>query len=91
MFLLFNFSSYVRFFVKLLIERNVNISNELNFSYVYQWFGYTVLINISRLLLSRSRRDPLKHFEISVLRHIRCAELRKIPIEQPNFTNEHVI
>ena len=25
----------------------------------------------SRLSLSRSRRDPLKHFEISVLRHIR--------------------
>ena len=45
----------------------------------------------SRLSLSRSRRDPLKHFEISVLRHIRCAELRKIPNEQPNFTHEHVI
>ena len=45
----------------------------------------------SRLSLSRSRRDPLKHFEISVLRHIRFAELRKIPIEQPNFTNEYVI
>ena len=45
----------------------------------------------SRLSLSRSRRDPLKYFEISVLRHIRCAELRKIPIEQPNFINEHVI
>ena len=41
--------------------------------------------------LSLSRRDPLKHFEISVLRHIRCAELRKIPNKQPNFTNEHVI
>ena len=45
----------------------------------------------SRLSLSRSQRDPLKHFEISVLQHIRCAELRKIPNEQPNFTNEHVI
>ena len=45
----------------------------------------------SRLSLSRMRRDPLKYFEISVLRHIRCAELRKIPVEQPNFTNEHVI
>ena len=45
----------------------------------------------SRLSLSRSRRDPLKHFEISVLRHIRFAELRKIPTEQSNFTNEHVI
>ena len=31
----------------------------------------------SRLSLSRSRMDPLKHFEISVLRHIRFAELRK--------------
>ena len=47
--------------------------------------------NYSRHSLSRSRRDPLKHFEISVLRHIRCAELRKIPNEQPNFTNKHVI
>ena len=45
----------------------------------------------SRLSLSRSRRDPLKHFEISILRHIKCAELRKIPNEQPNFTDEHVI
>ena len=45
----------------------------------------------SRLSLSRSRRDHLKHFEISVLRHIRFAELRKIPNEQPNFTNKHVI
>ena len=45
----------------------------------------------SRLSLSRRRRDPLKYFEISVLRHIRCAEMRKIPIKQPSFTNEHVI
>ena len=50
-----------------------------------------VHIIYSRLSLSRSRRDPLEHFEISVLRHIRFAKLRKIPIEQPNFTNEHVI
>ena len=45
----------------------------------------------SRLPLFRSRSDPLKHFEISVLRHIRFVALRKIPIELPNFTNEHVI
>ena len=45
----------------------------------------------SRLSLSRSRRDPLKDFEITVLRHIRFAELRKIPIKQANYTNEHVI
>ena len=50
-----------------------------------------IRVSYSGLSLSRSRRDPLKHFEISVLRHIRSAELRKIPNEQPNFTHEHVI
>ena len=45
----------------------------------------------SRLSLSRNRRDPLKHFEISVLRHIRFSELRKILIAQQNFTNQYVI
>ena len=54
-------------------------------------FFCTFIITYSRLSLSRSRRDLLKHFEISILRHIRCAVLRKIPMEQPNFTNEHVI
>ena len=49
------------------------------------------LYKYSRLSLSRSRRDPLKHFEISVIRHTKYAELRKIPNEQPNFTNNHVI
>ena len=46
---------------------------------------------IQSTLIIRSQRDPLKNFEISLLRHIRFAELRKIPIELPNFTNEHVI
>ena len=45
----------------------------------------------SRLSLSRNRRDPLKHFEISVLRHIRFVVLRKKQFEQINFTNEYVI
>ena len=31
----------------------------------------------SRLSLSRTPRDSLKYFEISVVRHIRFAELRK--------------
>ena len=31
----------------------------------------------SRLPLSRNQRDSMKHFEISVLRHIRFVELRK--------------
>ena len=44
-------------------------------------------IKYSRLSLSRNRMDPLKHFEISVLRHIRFVVLRKKQFEQPNFTN----
>ena len=42
----------------------------------------------NRLSLSRIRRDPLKHFEISVLRHIRFEVLNKKQFEQPNFTND---
>ena len=45
----------------------------------------------SRLSLSRSWRDPLKHFEISVIRHIRFSGLRKIQIAQLTSTNEYVI
>ena len=59
----------------------------MNFDYTEQVMS--LIYKCSQLLLSRSRRDPLKHFEISVLRHIRLGELRKLPIEQPNFTNEH--
>ena len=31
----FNFGAYIRFFVKALIETNVNLSNELNFIAAY--------------------------------------------------------
>ena len=56
-------------------------------------FAYFYLASIlySRLSLSGNRRDPLKHFEISVLRHIRFVVLRKKQLEQPNFTNDYVI
>ena len=57
----------------------------------HQFTCDVVHIIYSQLSVSRSRRDPLKHLEISVLRHIRCAELRKIQIKQPNFTNKFVI
>ena len=50
-----------------------------------------IKINYGRLSLSRNRRDPLKHFEISVLRHIRFVVLRKKIFEQPHFTNDYVI
>ena len=40
-------------------------------------FNDTVLHMYSRLSLSRIPRDSLKYFEISVVRHIRFAELRK--------------
>ena len=49
----------------------------------FQEFAF--IMKYSRFSLSRSRRDPLKHFEVSVLRHIRFAELRKIPIELPQM------
>ena len=39
-----NFSAYVRFFVKVLIEMNENISNELNFSDVYRSVNYIGLL-----------------------------------------------
>ena len=45
----------------------------------------------SRLSLSRNRRDPQKHFEISVFRHIRYVVLRKKQFELPNITNDYVI
>ena len=48
-------------------------------------------IRYSRLLLSQSPRNALKHFEMSVPRHIRFAKLRKKYIEQPHLTNEYVI
>ena len=36
-----------------------------------------VTVEYSRLSLSRNPKGSMKHFEISVLRHIRFAELRK--------------
>ena len=40
MFSCFIFSPYIRFFVNVLIEMNVNISDELNFSDVYRSVTY---------------------------------------------------
>ena len=40
----FNFIAYIRFFVKVLLEMDVNISNELNFSDVYQSVNYIGLL-----------------------------------------------
>ena len=50
----------------------------------------TAILVQSTLVISKSK-GPSKHFEISVLRHIRCVVLREKQFEQPNFTNEHVI
>ena len=50
-----------------------------------------LILNYSRLSLSRNQRDPQKQFEISVLRHIRFVVLRKKQFEQPIFTNDYVI
>ena len=40
MFPCFTFSVYIRVFINVLIEMNVNISNELNFSDVYRSVNY---------------------------------------------------
>ena len=40
MFYCIYFSVYIRFFIKVLIEKNVNISNEHNFSEVYGSVNY---------------------------------------------------
>ena len=50
----------------------------------------TLRYKYSQLTLSRNRRDPQKHFEISVLQHIRFVVLREKQFEQPNFTNDYV-
>ena len=41
MFSCFSLSAYIRYFVNVLIEMNVNINNELNFSDVYRSVNYT--------------------------------------------------
>ena len=46
-----------------------------------------VTIEVQSTLIISKSKGPSETLEISVLRHIRFAELRKIPIEQPNFTN----
>ena len=49
--------------------------------------GSNTMSIYSRLSLSRTPRDSMKHFEISVVRHIRFTELRKKQlIEQPPLT-----
>ena len=56
------------------------------------FFGCRLLCyKYSRLSLSRIPRDSIKHFEISVPRHIRFAELRKKLFKQPHLTNIYVI
>ena len=39
--LLLHFLRHIRFFIKVLIETNINLSNGLNFSVVYRSINYT--------------------------------------------------
>ena len=52
---------------------------------LYFYFLNIFFMKYSRLSLSRNRRDPLKNFEISVLRHIRCVVLRKNNLNNQNL------
>ena len=63
------------------------LKNDAEFKFCLTW----LLKHIQSTLVISKSKGPSEHFEISVLRHIRGAELRKIPVEQPNFTNEHAI
>ena len=53
--------------------------------YSFVNISFSVLSTYSRLSLSRIPRDSLKYFEISVVRHIRFAELRKKLIRLTTF------
>ena len=75
------------------LQRNIPLlimSVRLLYPFIHSISGL-LNFNCSRLLLSRNWRNPLKHFEISVLRHIRFVVLRKKQFEQPNFTIDYVI
>ena len=74
----------------------VTILDQLSIFFLILHFDqtrFTRIVMYSQPSLSRSRRDLLNHFEISVLWHIRSAELRKLQIKiQTNFTkNKYVI
>ena len=71
--------------------RDPNMKQRIFPKVLFSIYMTTLFCKYSRLSLSRIRRDPLKHFEISVLRHIRFVVLNKKQLEQINFTNDYVI
>ena len=61
-------------------------------SFIYiKYFIAHFTMEYSWLPLSRIPRDSLKHFEISVLRHIRVERVRKTINWTTHLTNEHII
>ena len=48
-------------------------------------------LNVQSTLVISKSKVPSEILRDILRRHFRCAELRKIPIEQPNFTNERII
>ena len=53
--------------------------------------GVPIHLNIQSTLVISKSKGPSETLRDICTWNIRFAELRKIPIEQPNFTNEHVI
>ena len=60
----------------------------VTFSSRGQWHNHVEIY--SRLSLSRNPRDSMKHFEISELRYIRFAELRKTINPTTNFNKMNI-
>ena len=87
MYFLFFFFFFSFFFFKFLCKKTIfnqcifchfSIVNKMVSNiYPYIKFSIKFVLKYSRLSLSRIPWDSMKHFEISVLRHIRSAELRK--------------
>ena len=83
---------YVTYLALLWSIMNLSIPTTILYFYYFLYIDINLVYKCKyiRLSLSRIPRDSLKHFEISVPRHIRFSELRKL-FEQPHLTNLYVI
>ena len=84
----------LRYFLLLFSHLTDKYILRMKFSYFWsgsQKWNSEHRFKYSRLSLSRSPKNTLKYFDISVPRHSRFAGLRKKSIDAFHFTNEYVI